>query len=236
MALTVFSLGAPIGAWLGADIAGSIADQHGWRAVFIALGIPGAFFGVMVYLTIREPQRGRLDAQVSTAAPPISATLRFLSQQRSAVHILAAGALTALWGWGLMWWTPVFLMRTYELTAEQAGAITGPIHLVGGIVATVVTAWLLGRPAMLDPRRIVWLLGAGIGVATVASGVIYWTHSLAFATTLFWIFIPAIYFYIGPGFGLLNNLAEPPMRAVFCATLLFVANACNLIIAPQMIG
>ncbi len=212
MALTVFSLGAPIGAWLGADIAGSIADEYGWRTVFIALGAPGALFGIIVFLTIREPKRGRLDAQYQIAPPTLAKTLRFLWRQRSAVHIMAAGALTALWGWGLMWWTPVFLMRTYELTAGQAGAITGPIHLIGGIVATVFTAWLLGRPALFDPRRIVWLLGAGVGLATVASGVIYWTHSLALATGLFWIFIPAIYFYIGPGFGLLNNLAEPPMR------------------------
>src|SRR5215469_7122631 len=34
MALTVFSLGAPIGAWVGYNVAGVIADRYGWRAVF----------------------------------------------------------------------------------------------------------------------------------------------------------------------------------------------------------
>ncbi len=56
------------------------------------------------------------------------------------------------------------------------------------------------------------------------------------AKWLFWIFIPAIYFYIGPCFGLLNNLCEPRMRAQFCAATLFVANVGNLIIAPQLVG
>ena len=55
MALTIFSLGAPIGAWVGADLAGRIAAAHGWRAVFLALGIPGVVFGAFVYFTIREP-------------------------------------------------------------------------------------------------------------------------------------------------------------------------------------
>src|ERR1700737_3683176 len=41
MALTVFALGAPIGAWLGYNVAGAIADHYGWRAVFFALRIPG---------------------------------------------------------------------------------------------------------------------------------------------------------------------------------------------------
>ena len=53
---------------------------------------------------------------------------------------------------------------------------------------------------------------------------------------MFWIFIPAIYFYIGPCFGLLNNLAQCRMRAMFCATTLFLANVGNLVIAPPLIG
>src|ERR1700739_2479733 len=39
MALTVFSLGAPIGAWLGYTVAGFIADRYGWRAALYPLGL-----------------------------------------------------------------------------------------------------------------------------------------------------------------------------------------------------
>jgi hypothetical protein len=53
---------------------------------------------------------------------------------------------------------------------------------------------------------------------------------------MLWIFIPSIYFYIGPCFGLLNNLAPPRMRAQFCAATLLLANVGNLVIAPQLIG
>ncbi len=236
MALTVFSLGAPIGAWLGADIAGRLADAYGWRSAFLWLGVPGVLVGALVFFTVKEPQRGVLDRHDASPAPTFSETMRFLWQQRSAVHLMVGSALTALWGWGLMWWTPAFLMRTYSLTAGQAGAITGPIHLVGGVAATVFTGWLVAHRVMTDPRRILWLMGVGIGVSTVISIVIYSTHSLSLATGLFWIFIPSIYFYIGPCFGMLNNLAEPRMRALFCATTLFVANIGNLIIAPQFVG
>ena len=72
MALGVFALGAPIGAWLGADMAGAVAHAYGWRAAFLALGIPGVIMGTLIYLTIREPARGRLDAVPDTAAPPIA--------------------------------------------------------------------------------------------------------------------------------------------------------------------
>jgi MFS family permease len=236
MALTIFALGAPIGAWLAATFAGAIADRYGWRAVFLALGVPGAVLALLLYVTVREPQRGQFDASANCEEASFLHTMRFLWSQRSAVHLMIASALTALWGWGLMWWTPTFLMRSYGLSAGQAGAITGPINLWAGIGATLATGWLLARPTMTDPRRIVYLMGTVIGLVTIPSIVIYWTHSLRLATALFWIFIPAIYFYIGPCFGVLNNLAQPRMRAMFCATTLFIANVANLVVAPQLVG
>src|SRR5262245_11405643 len=69
MALSIFSLGAPIGAWLGADVAGRWADAHGWRSVFLALGIPGVVAGALVYLTVKEPRRGCLDREEGCETP-----------------------------------------------------------------------------------------------------------------------------------------------------------------------
>jgi len=236
MALTVFSLGAPIGAWVGYNVAGVIADRYGWRMVFFALGLPGVLAGIAVWLTVREPRRGCLDSGDSGKAPSVAATLRFMWQQRSAVHTMIGTAVCALWGWGLMFWTPTFLQRTYHMTVGQAAAVTQNMHLWGGGIATVATGWLMARSGMTDARRIVWLLAGGIGVATIASGIVYYTRDLVLAKAMLWIFIPAIYFYIGPGFGLLNNLAQCRMRAMFCAMVLFLANLGNLVIAPPLIG
>jgi MFS family permease len=236
MAMTVLALGAPIGAWLGANMAGAVAHAHGWRAAFLALGVPGLVVGVIVYLTVREPKRGRLDAVVDEIKPSLLVSLRFLWRQKAAFHVVMGGGLCALWGWGLIYWTPTFLQRAYNLDVGQAGAVTGNIHLVGGSLATVATAWLLSRPSMADPRRVVWLLAGGIGFATIPSLIAYWTHSLWLCQLMFCIFIPAIYFYIGPCFGLLNNLAPCHMRNMFIAISLLVANIFNLIVAPWVVG
>src|SRR5579862_7160918 len=114
MALTVFSLGAPIGAWVGYNVAGAIADTYGWRGVFFALGVPGVVAGLAVWLTVREPRRGCLDSSEAeqSDAPTIAETMRFWWSQRSAVHLMIGTAVCALWGWGLMFWTTVFLQRT----------------------------------------------------------------------------------------------------------------------------
>ena len=236
MALTVFALGAPIGAWVGYNVAGAIADHYGWRAVFFALGVPGVLAGFAVWLTVREPRRGCLDSGDDGEAPSVAATMRFLWQQRSAVHVMMGTAVCALWGWGLMFWTPTFLQRTYGLSVGQAGAITGHIHLVGGILATLAAAWLMSRPFMLDPRRALWALGLVIGCATIPSIVAYWTHSLWLARVMFWAYIPAIYFFIGPCMALVLNLAPSNMRSTFTAWSVLVGNVFNLIVAPQVVG
>ncbi len=236
MALTIFALGAPIGAWLGADMAGAVAHAYGWRAAFLVLGVPGVLLASVIMLTIREPKRGRLDAVTDEAAPTLMETLKFLFSQKSAVHVLMGSGVSALWGWGLMWFTPTFIQRTYSLDVGAAGAVVGPIHLVMGILASLLTAWLLSRPSFVDPRRIVWLLGGVTGIATVPSILAYYTHSLPLATAMWWLFIPAIYFYIGPAFALGQNLAPPKMRAMFSAVALLIANVFNLIVAPQGVG
>ncbi len=236
MAFTVLALGAPIGAWLGADMAGAVANASGWRAAFLVLGAPGLVVGILVYLTIREPARGRLDAVQNTHTPSMLDSLRFLLSQRAAVNVMMTTGVCSLWGWGIIWWTPTFLMRTYGMNVGEAGAVTGRIHLVGGILASLGTAWLLSRPSMANPRRVLWVLIIGIGFTTIPSFLAYWTHTLWFAKCMFWIFIPAIYFYIGPCMGLLQNLAPHNMRSMFIAWSLLVGNVFNLIVAPEFIG
>ncbi len=241
MALGVFALGAPIGAWLGADRRRfSIAHALGWRAAFLALGIPGVLLGLIIYLTVREPERGRMDTVAAAAAPPILESLRFLWQQRAAFHVVMASGVCALWGWGLVWFTPTFLIRSYGLDVGQAGAITGNIHLVGGILATAGTAWVLFYGRRWRIRKPGGLAARGPECDArhrFPSFIAYWTTPLPVARArLFWLFIPAIYFYIGPCMGSDGRTWPSRMRAMFTAWSLLVGNVFNLIIAPQGVG
>ena len=53
---------------------------------------------------------------------------------------------------------------------------------------------------------------------------------------MFWIYIPAIYFFIGPCMALVLNLAPSNMRSIFTAWSVLVGNVFNLIVAPQAVG
>ncbi len=236
MAMTIFALGAPIGAWLGSDIAGYVSTLYGWRAAFLVLGIPGIILALIIMWTIKEPTRGRLDAVTEDKIPTVTETLKFIWSQKAAVHAITGSGLSAFWGWGLMWFTPLFLQRTYGLNEGEAGSLLGLIYLVGGIGASLLTAYVVARPAYTDPRKIARLLAVVTAMATVPSFLAYYTQELWIAKLMWWLFIPAIYFYIGPAFALCQNLAAPKMRAMAVAIALVIANVLNLIIAPAIVG
>lgn len=236
MAMTIFALGAPIGAWLGSDIAGYVSTLYGWRAAFLVLGIPGIILALIIMWTIKEPTRGRLDAVTEDKIPTVTETLKFIWSQKAAVHAITGSGLSAFWGWGLMWFTPLFLQRTYGLNEGEAGSLLGLIYLVGGIGASLLTAYVVARPAYTDPRKIARLLAVVTALATVPSFLAYYTQELWIAKLMWWLFIPAIYFYIGPAFALCQNLAAPKMRAMAVAIALVIANVLNLIIAPAIVG
>ena len=236
MAMTVFALGAPIGAWLGTDIAGYVSTLHGWRSAFLVLGVPGLILALVIMVTIKEPERGRLDAITTEKTPTVMETMRFIWSQKALAHALWASGLSAFWGWGLMWFTPLFLQREYGMDEGAAGGLLGQIYLVGGIGASLITAYVVARPAYTDPRKITRLLAIVTAIATIPSFLAYWTHDLGVAKLMWWLFIPAIYFYIGPAFALCQNLAAPKMRAMAVAISLLIANVLNLIVAPWIVG
>jgi predicted MFS family arabinose efflux permease len=237
MALSLYALGACLGAWLGSSVAGAVAERGGWRAAFLVLGIPGLVLAVLVALTVREPPRGQLDAAArSLKSATLSGTVRFLISQRSALHLILGGSVATLWSWGLMWWTPTFLQRSHHMSVGQAGALLGPMHLIAGTAGTLLSGWLMSRRAAANPRYVARLLACSTALTTIPSILVYWVSSSATVTVLLWIFVPAVYFYLGPIFGLLQNLVPAEMRATACAILLFLANVANLVIAPQAIG
>jgi hypothetical protein len=192
---------------------------------------------LIVWFTVREPSRGALDLPSSKpTASSVRETLRFLSRQSAAIHLLIGGSLATFWSWGLMWWTPTFLVRSHHMTVGQAGALLGQMHLVAGTAGTLIAGWLMSRRAAENPGHVARLLAWVTAATTAPSILVYWVTSQSAATILLWIFVPAVYFYIGPILGLLQNVVPPHMRATTCAVFLFTANVANLVLAPQLVG
>jgi hypothetical protein len=110
------------------------------------------------------------------------------------------------------------------------------MHLWAGAGGTLLAAVLMGLRIARDPRYVTRLLAVVTALSTVPSLLAYWVNSTQAASLWLWIFVPSVYFYIGPILGLLQNVVPANMRATTCALLLFTANIANLILAPVLVG
>jgi len=234
-ALSVYSVGASLGSMLGSS-AGYASDAWGWRAAFLLLGIPGVVFAILLFLTVREPQRGQLDHTLPAARASLLDTLRFMRTQPALVHTVIGAAVYTLWAWGLMWWTPSYLVRSHHMNLGDAGGALSLMYGIGGTAVLLLTMVVMGRLAKLDPRFVPWFVAATITIATVPSIIAYSATSTALTIKALWIFIPLSYAAFGPTFALIQNLVPSSMRAQAVALMLFCANIANLVIAPQAIG
>ncbi|QEE23393.1 MFS transporter [Rhodanobacter glycinis] len=161
MAISVFMVGPQLGLLIGLALGGWIAQHYGWRHTFIWMGAPGLVLGLLVWLLVREPQRGRYDdiaTPATTAAPAESLLaqlvrlLRIVALRRVAIAISLAGI--AAYAYGV--WVPTFLIRTHGLSLAQAGMWFGLASGIGATVGTVTGGALCDRLARRDRR---WQIG-----------------------------------------------------------------------------
>jgi predicted MFS family arabinose efflux permease len=234
-AMSVYSLGLSLGSALGSS-AGLVSDGWGWRSAFFVLGVPGVLLALIVWLTVSEPERGALDAGAPPAQASLRETLRFTRHQPALVHAWLGAAVFTLWGWGLMWWTPSYLVRSHHMSLGAAGGALALMNGIGGTAVLVITMLFMGTLAKKDVRTVPRFVAAAIAIATVPSIIAYTAATTETTLAMLWIFVPLSYAPFGPTFALLQNLTPASMRAQSTAIMLFLANVANLIIAPQVIG
>ena len=235
-AMTLFAVGAAAGAAMGSSLGGWISDTYGWRTVLLVFGAMGVPLALIVALTVREPRRGRLDTVAPTRPTSLAETLTFVRSQSSLMHILAGSAVLTYWGWGLVWWTPAFLLRSHGMTLTQSGEALGLMHGIGGAAVTLATAAIMHRMATISARYQARFIALTTLAATVPSIFAYLSVDRSVALLMLWAFVPITYLYIGPTLALAQNLVRADMRSQTCAFVVFVCNVANLAIAPLLIG
>ncbi|MDX2234374.1 MAG: MFS transporter [Hyphomonadaceae bacterium] len=231
-ALSVYSLGVPIGSMIAAVGGGWIATEVGWRQAFILLGLPGILLALLVKASVREPPR----AGSAATAPGFGETLRVLSKKPAFWHMAMGGAITSFVGYGVGGFLPPFLMRVHGLTLLEASQFAGVILGAAAAVGTFMSGFLADRIAKRHPNALAWLPALGLFIATPLFLGAY------FAPTLTWAIAPMVigamcqYFYLGPMYTVAQGVVSPRMRATATAILLFIVNMIGYALGPPFIG
>ena len=238
-ALSIYSLGIPLGTMFGAMAGGWIADELGWRQAFLIVGLPGVALAVVFKMVVKEPQRGLADDCARTPpprAPPLGDVVRQLFGNASFVHMLVGATLIGFVAYGTGTFTQPYFHRAFGLSYTQVGLIFG---LIGGAAAAAGT--VLGGVASdwAGRRALCWYaLIPGFSVLLAGPGYVlaYTRESPQLAVACLVVPMLLHYVYLGPTLGVMHNLVGPRMRATATALFIFIVNLIGLGAGPYVTG
>jgi predicted MFS family arabinose efflux permease len=249
-ALAFYSMGVPIGTFLGFALGGMIAEAFGWRWAFLLVGLPGVALAVVFWLTIKEPRRLGLVAAPKVDAPKVSfgAALKQLGAIRSYWFACFAAAMLAFVGYGQTTFLPQFVGVAHQLPIGQIGLALGVVIGIGGAIGTFLGGALADAAAKKDTRAyfslpaIATIVGTPLFIVSmlhpsgppglsggVTDGTAVMLGLVALGTLLGSI-------WYGPVYAAVQGVVPPDLRASAVAIMLFIVNMVGLGLGPPFFG
>lgn len=238
-ALGIINVGPNIGIVLGLVIGGLVAPALGWRAAFLISGVPGLVFGIVFFLTVREPVRGAMD---EGGPPPMAEPPRFVAGVRTLWslaayrNLIVSACLFAFMGIALGTWMPSLLARSYGMAMSSVGPLLGLVVLLTGPTSAILGGVLGDRLGRRGERwsLLLPMAGGALGLPLMCAAIL--STNLVVTLTLYGLGTMAIGLHIGPIFGLLQNVAPAQLRGMGTAFLTMFSSIFAAGLGPLVVG
>jgi len=236
--LAIYSLGVPIGIMVGAASGGWIAAHYGWRAAFLSLGAISLALSPLIPILVREPKRGRLDADAAAhaATPSMFKAIGFFVRSPTLMLTAVSAGLTAMVIYGLLSWMPAFLMRDKGMTLTDIAFRYSFVAGGASALGTTLGGWLVDR---LAPRRpALYALIPGLATLVGAPFLVALAHAPSWPQALALMFVPyaLLAVYLAPGLAVIQNGVPVAHRAAAGALYLFMLNLIGMGCGPLFVG
>ena len=237
LALAIISGGSAIAGLVFTPVAGWIGDHYGWRAAFLAAGIPGVVLGLIFWATVREPRRGATEPQnANLARASFKESVAFLAGQRAYLFVLAGGSFIGIVTSINFTWAVTFLVRVHELSMTEVGATVGPIRGIIGAGSGILGAIIAQRLGRVNDRWGLWVPALG-SILAAPSEILFLTAGapelalvgLSLQSFFGGLCMPALY-------AVCLNLARVSMRTLASAIFLLFVNFVGQAVGPLLVG
>lgn len=238
-ALGIFNLGPAIGAAIGVAFGASIAERFGWRMPFIIIGAIGIVTAGVVWLLVREPERGATDTVRDASAAdraPFWPTIRmFLSHPVLMLAALGSGA-TQFVTYGLGNFAVLFLMREKGMDLGDVAVWYALVLALGMGGGMVISGRVIDR--MTRKSRTGYAVAPALSLAVAMPFYIgfVWAPGWPLALALLTVVMVFNYFYLSASVALVQEEVRPNQRVLSGALLLLVMNFIGLGLGPTWVG
>ncbi len=227
-ALSIYSLGIPLGSAVGVMAGGYIAAAVDWRAAFLVVGLCGVLIAPVFRLLVRDNRPVAAPGEDVPEKPRLAVTAGVLAKKPAFWFLSFGAASSSMCGYGLAFWLPSLLQRSFGLTLIEAAWFFGAVLLIGGVAGMLLGGWVADRLGGKDRAWFAWVPAISfiIGAPLFAAGIMSGSVTLAFA--LFIVPQALVYVWLGPVLSAVQHLVAPAGRATASALFLLINNLLGL--------
>ena len=238
-AMAVFTLGVPLGSFLGFLIGGIVDDIWGWRVAFLVAGAPGLILVLLIKLTLKEPSRGLADGIPPTARTemlPLGPTLHGLFERRSFIRLVLGGTFGILMVYITSAWLPPFFIRVHGMSAGEIGTWLALSVGIGGAIGSIGGGWLSDRLRARMARPEIWILAISTALTCPLLLLTVLSRDLTLALIGLFALNMFAFAWIGPTSATIQRVVPIRSRALAVGIQLSVANIISLTLGPPLVG
>ncbi|MFK0096311.1 spinster family MFS transporter [Pseudomonas sp. NPDC090592] len=217
-----------------------LGAMKAWQLAFFIVGLPGVIVGLLVWLTVRNPERkgAQLDADGKVRQVRLTDGLRFIGRHRATFSCHYLGfSFYAMALYCMMSWTPALYIRKFGMSPEQAGFMLGTILLLANTTGVVFGGWLtdhLAKRGRSDAAMRTGVIGA-LGMI-VPAALYSQVDQLWLSVTLL---VPAMFFASFPmpaSTAAMQILSPNQVRAQVSAVFLLISNLLALGLGTTLVA
>ena len=227
-ALSIYSLGIPLGSAAGVLAGGYIAAKVDWRLAFFVVGLAGVLIAPLFRLLVKDRPKPAGAPLPSSATAELAATARIVARKPSFWLLSFGAASGSMLGYGIAFWLPSLLQRSFGLDLVETSQFFGAILLVGGVAGVLLGGRLGDTLGKRDRAFYAWVPAIAYlaSIPLFAAGIMSGSVWLAFM--LFLVPQALAYIWLGPVLSAVQHLVSPPARSMASALFLLINNLIGL--------
>jgi MFS transporter, Spinster family, sphingosine-1-phosphate transporter len=229
--LSIFFLGLPVGSAAGYFVGGYLAHYFGWRAPFMAAGIPGFVLAFLLWM-LPEPPRGQHEEYSPVG---VWTLLRGLLRNGAFITVCLGMAMYTFAVGGMQVWIPTFLVRLRGMDLKTANIDFAAITIANGIGATLLGGWIGDRLLKRFAGAYYTFSGWAMLIAVPFMVAAIYTKGRLMFPAIF----AAVFFILigtGPTNAALVNSVSASIRSTALAVNVFVIHLLGDAFSPALIG
>jgi predicted MFS family arabinose efflux permease len=239
-ALSIYAMGVYGGTFLGLLMGGIVAQEYGWRAAFMIVGVPGIVLAVILKLTIREPPRGFADGGAHTVKepPPMAVVMRTLTAKSSFRHLALASGLHAFVSYGVSNFYNSYLQRSHGFSVAEAGVWLAFLVGIGGLLGTYVGGTYADKLTQRhgDSRYMLKVPAISNLIALPFAAAAFALYHTPLVLVCLFLYVCFGTMYLAPSISATYRLVAPRERALATALLFLVLNFIGIGLGPILTG